>query len=529
MTRYHSVFGTLALLILTYLALTHYAVGDKPWIFYNSDNYIPYLYQDLVLHGGHVSQWNFAAVTDFFPDIILFFGIAFIVHSLPVTMLLFGALQLILFYFLIMWIGSRLILDSKKRCLFSLSALSAIFLLSTGQFTHIEIFESALTSWLHFGTVLMYLLGFLLVVRSYQTKNIFNYILLFIICFFTTFSDLLHIVQFSLPAAVSLILLFLLGDNQNRNTTLCNFGVIFFATLLGFLFYKTNPFGIQFIHENEVLKRIHPADLVAALSKLRDVLSAFFQSNAIILFLDIIFMVVGTQYLYRLITKNNKETVEMNFAFIFLYFTVWVGIFSLIFLDNDLMIPNYVGMRHYQPFILLPAFLGIPLYFARFTQLGELANKRYILLVVLMVVCAYLFGQGKSLKRIINFYPPSIACIDHYAEQYHLENGLANYWEAKSYHRLSKKQLNIVAMTQEIKPYKNISTTRDYENKQFTFVVIPNEHTLEPSYPAGLSGRYLTEKQVIQLVGKPFKILTCPTPLMDGEEKIYIFNKPIRG
>lgn len=535
---FNSIFSLVALFILIYLAFSFYSIGDRPWIFYNSDNGIPYLYQDLMERGGQITQWKFAAVNNFFPDAFLFFIIQSLIHNIRLSILLLGVVQISLFYGLIEAIAKLVCKDLTNVALFRLSALFAIMLLAAGSFLHKEIMEAALVCWLHFGTTLMCLMGLWLVLRTYSFQTKLNGVMLFLICFLTTFSDLLFITQFTVTMTGALVLAFFISDKAYAKLHIKNGIIILSGTLLAYIVYKLNAFGwVQIAHEHEILRRVRISDLLSALHKLQAVLKSFYSQNVVTVFLFSTYFVISFLYLlklfYRRITRSqlfadSNFNLKFIFTHLFLVVSILVGLLTFMLLDNDLMVDKYFGMRHYQPIILFPVFIGIPLWLMWASNLGQVVSKYFLWIILSILLTAYVFGERGSIKNVLNFYPPSVACLDQVVNKYHLENGAANYWEAKSYRSLSRTPVNIVAVNSELKPHYAINTMNDYNNKQFNFLIIQDKNSWSPSYPSGAYPElYLTENQIRKSVGPFAQVVNCPSPVGKGRDIIYIFEQGV--
>lgn len=523
----------LVLAVLIWLAFSYYAHGDGPWLFYNSDNGIPAIYQDVMQHGGHFMDWEWAAVMNFFPDLTLFFGLSFLSGGdVKTAILLFGVIQLCLYYLLTLAIA-RLVVDQQKSIVFfKWSILFSIYLLSTGAFFHREIFESALTAWLHFGAALMYLAGTFLVLLSFKRSSGFVYTTLFIVTLLSGYSDLLFIVQFAAPALMALWLLRPYCDAVFQRVCLVNAVIIAAASGAAYFIYRLNPIGLHIHLETKIIRRKHVEDVAAAILKLRDVLSGFFQQNPVVMLMLGVFILGCVMYLYRARKSfsSSNPVKKPSFLFVMILFacSMLIGLISLLLLDNDLMESGYIGMRHYQTFILFPVFIGIPMLLSLSPPLVKLADRGYLYVVWALAALGLSRGEWQPISSITNFYPPSVACLDSYASSHHLRHGLANYWQAKSYTYLSKKGLHVVAMTQHFMPYRAISSANHFRDKTFNFVIVPADKTDSPSYPSGLhEDAFFNTAYLQQFFGSPSEVLTCPSALGDGQDKIYVYPEGV--
>lgn len=524
-TSKNLIYSLITFISLVYLTLSHFSTPSLQWLFFNSDTiYVPYLYWDLINNAGNLSLWKLAPVPYFFPDGLIYFILQTLTHNFKLSILLFAFTQLCLFYFLIVEIGKKAT-ENHESCLYHLSILLSLLLLAGGYLQQ-ETLNFALVSQEHFGTALMFLLGTLLILKTFSSKQTNYLILLFFICAFTLFSDLLFITQFVVTAIATLSVMAILFD-EKRKIYLQNILVICISSAIAYYAFLRSKYLFH-IHikfpEEHLIKRFHISDLVIATKRIIFNLSVFYEKNAIIVFLLVSFIILTFSFVFSLFFKKIrgvKFNCSNNFAFvvIMLLMSVLTGYCSLIFLDNDLMAGSffdsnitlsnaenfYVGMRHYQPFILFPVFLGIPLLLTHYTNLAVVTARYYGFLILALLICGFAFTQKGQIADLINFYPEPIACLDRYAQKYHLENGAANYWEAKSYTMLSKQHLTIVAIDDhakdrgKIEPEFWMNTKHDYLNRDIDFLIVKNN-----------SMEYPKPQDAIKAYGKPIATFQCP-------------------
>lgn len=501
----------IALILFIYLGLLYVTTHAIEMIYQSDIISLPYLYQDLFYHGGNLSHWQFPPSFRLFPDVMVYFTLAFIVKNLKLAMLLFAAFQFLLYYGLIVGIGKKIVKSPSSIYIFSISAFLTFFLYAAGTLQQNIFYAPALSG--HFGTALMFLAELILILNTFSSKNYLNYIFLSLICLLTVFSDLLFLTQFVVTALVSLVMIALLSDRQKLKAFRINMAVIAISSAIGYILFHSSKFffNLHIVHSHPLIKRFHPSDLITATKSIYHSLFLFYENNALIILLLFVFFIVSFVFLTRLWIQRIKGKCVLDteqpfvFTIIMLFMSILIGYFSLIFLDNDVLVDP--SLRHFQPFVLFPVFLGIPLYIANYSNLGEIILRHYKSLVLVMLACALLFAPSGSLLRFFTYYPPKVACVDYYADSYHLKNGVGQYWDAKVNSFLSKKGITIAAIypyKQEIVPSLWYTTVNDFLNKTFNFVMVDNTPTSS-----------LTPQIVIKAYGPPLKILQCPNPTQD--------------
>jgi len=528
--RYQPIVVTLASLIafilLLNLVFLYYSVGDKLWIFYNSDSlYLPYLYQDLITRHGKLSEWIFAATPYFFPDTLIYFILAGISQNLKLSIVLYAITQFTLYYWLIIAIGKKIIKNPNDIAIFHLSALISLLLLAKGYLQQ-ETLMMGLISQSHFGTALMFLLGLLLVLNTFSSQSLWNYFFLFVVCFLTAFSDIIYLVQFFIPAIISLGIMYYFSNNSPINKIYVkNIWMISLSCVSSYLFYRSKILPIHLDTYTNGLRRIYLNELVGGAKKIIYNFSIFYQSNTIVFIFLMLYTVFSVHYLTKEFLCHSRRNLPLhafNFTIILLFSTIIFGLISLLFVDNNLMAGNFIGLRHCIPFIIFPVFLGIPIFITMYTHFGKYLSKYFLYVVIVMLSYAYCFiPQGSSLSNIINFYPESVACLDSYANKYHLKNGMTYYfWESRLNSFLSKKNLNLVNVMHDLssgpRPRLYFNTLHDFKNKDFNFLLVHNDHMIDPDFVSKMH-------QFNKKYGKPSIEFTCPA-WNNKKNTVYVYQ-----
>lgn len=521
----NNILSILTLILLIYFAVAFSSLYGGPGLIYNSDIIsIPYFYVDLTQHGGSIFHWNYPPTMCFFPDVIVYFILAALSRHPKIAIILFVIFQYALFYFLSVAIGRATAKVKKDAYLVSISIFLVLLLFASGYLGQNIFYAFSFAG--HFGAALMFLLGLLLIIKNFQHEKKWNYRFLFGIVFLTVFSDIIYLTQFIIPAILSLFLLSFFSEKDNLKIFKKHIKTISIAALISLVFYATSKFTLDLhISSFHTLKRYHPAALWNATKMIFYKLSVFYQSkNAIIVLLLFLYFIISIAFFAKLIIKKRKgifiSKKDQPFVFVLMMFfiSIIIGYFSLIVSDNDLMSKD-LSLRHFQTIVLFPVFIGLPIYLMRYTNLGNIISKYYATFILSILFCILIFHhKGESLMKIVNYYPPSVACIDRYAKEYHLKNGIAGYWDSKSISFLSKQHVNIVAVRKHKKsliPQIWFDTIDDYSRGNFNFVIVNNT-----------PHEYPNAKDITKVYGSPLYTLQCPDWHSDPGT-IFVYKKGI--
>ena len=524
----------ITLFVAIYFCLGNYVMN---WdLLFNSDHLSPaYIYQNLFLYHGDLKYWTFSSDPFFFPDMLVFLVIAFFVKNLSLATLLSDGVLLLFYYVLLISVG-ELISGNNNKNIFKISGLLSLMLAGT-YFSSQDLLMPILLN--HFGTdIVIYLLNIFLVIKILRTKNnnkinLFYFALLILSCFLTSLSDPLFFVVFFSVFLGLLTLSFCKGLSKNlRSTSFITAIAIFIAGLFGFLsnihdwFHLNLSFDIQAeaLHHslwdwvNNFL--LNPQRYTT----LHQVFAIFYSHNPIICLLLFAFLFGGTGVFFQcwlgrifFVNENSESSAQKILIIISLTFCIYISIIAGLFLDPGLLLgAQGLLLRHYQTMIILPIFLGLPVFLSQSHRIGAFVNQYFLPIVGLILGTMIIFAPVKAFSifsETKNYYPPITACLDNYLDKGTLSNpnGITGYWDAHINDVLSRSphHLNLVAVTRDFEPYDWISTTQDYKNKKFSFFVL-KEGSFSPV-------------AVQTVYGKPDKTLTCPNL---NNYQIYVYDKP---
>lgn len=476
-------------------------------IFNSTQFSIVYLYQDLVIHHGSLHDWHFSSVPYFFPDAVIFFFLAFVlnplVQHLAVIVLLSNIALLVLYYLLIVTIGVY-ISGEKSKNIFRLSVLTSLLLASLsspGQ----EVFVPLWTS--HFGsTIIIYLLGMLLILKTLVQEKKIYYLWMGILVFLTSFSDPYFFVIF--VGSMSAGCIFQYCQHRQLFVLLKIMGIIFLTGLLGFTANFFDIFHLN-VHFVDVAKNHYPVKVHfswASVMQLRDTLTLLYRQSPLSVFFSCMICLIGVVLFLK---RKHHNNVQFAFILVCVAASIVISVFAAIFLDSELMRPWFSTLRHFQTAIILPMALCVPLCLSDIPRVVQWINQYYIGFLSVILGCVLLFQPIYSLNQMVDFYPPITQCLDEYAETGQLvgRNGVSRYYDAHFNDIFSKKNLNVVAINEALHSTDWLSTRHDYQGVQFNFVLVYK--------------RKLSVEKIIEKWGHPDVILGCSQA---KDYHLYVYN-----
>lgn len=445
---------------------------NNPATFFNSDAYyFPMMYRDIFVHGFPVDGWVVATANCFFPEMPLYFFLAFFgneIMALYIWPVLFSLIWVVLASFL----ATNLTRIKFGEVFGVFLLISAIFLVLSAHKD--QLYLKWLYSLVHpHGSTLMALSGLIILVSIFQKPGTKKILVISLICLVATASDKLFVPLFIFPATlliffrwvlirkrhylflfVSLLVCAWLGIQTMEIIKEAN--LIYFASLKLKLKYFDFSF-VPWIHSTitGLWRDLQiPGKLVVSLS-------AFFGGIYLITNFGLLWKNIRTQKVYLL------------------YFIVfiWISTFCVIFssaLIGMIAYNNPVQHRYLSGvYTLHLLFLAIML-----IRMIDVFFRKYLCFIVpilfILITCIFIsFGTYYKYQSI--YADPLAICLDQNKEKYKLESGLADYWNAKAVTLFSKKNIMVNQVTEGIEIYHWVNNLWWYSGKsrqpQYNFVI----------------------------------------------------------
>lgn len=479
---------------------------------------IPFFAHNILYQHGNIFDWKLPYTPYFFPDMLIVMLISLFSKNIEVVCITYATLQMA-FYVFVIGLLFKVATNSKNGArLAIISGLIALVLLATAGMQN-ELFNTILNSNYHMGgTLLIFImLAFsITLLEKSSTKSILIHCGLIII---TYVSDVLFALYFIAPVLATLTL-FCIFKLIPIKRYLKFFSIITLTTILSDILYHNLPSFVakssaHLFHYKHIFYWIHQLQLV---------LVAFYHNDPIIFTLWACYFLLAPFSLvyYHIKKRHAPHYAATTFIILFEWITIAGGLIGMVLADPGLAhAPAYTGLRHAQPLILGPVFIGIPMLIYRHTNIsGWLKyNLVYCATLTLLTIPVFIHTPKLNAKSILHYYPPELACIDQHAKQLHLHAGIGNYWQAKPFTAFNKTGFNLVAVIDDpavssnILPYHWINTLEPYRTKKFDFAIVNS--------PTGRLNTTLLYKHF----GKPTSTFRCGNSYL-----IYVYkNKAMKN
>ncbi len=506
-----SAISTLILVFAFYLILTrNMAVGLH---LVNSDTlYLEMIYRGLVLNHEPVSHFLLMASPEFL-HMLLYFICRLFVSGPPHAIIAATLISLVLFYLLFLKI-IRLVTSNKIEfqlyqgvILLGITLLSVSFFWTMGSLDESLAFDD---HFLNIGVMNLLALWLLLRILFVPGKIALGLILLFVSVFFPCLSDPTYLTCFVCPALMSLLFCLISYPTLRKKTVASGLTVLIAACLGYFLLRHLDLLHIQ-VNYNHIENPFH-RNILAMIGVLIHAFLKWMEVEPPLFFL----WGVSIIYLFK-INRNNRI---FSFIQVFLLSMFCVGLLAIIFFDPDVAPGVPVSLhiaRHISPVIYLPIFFMSVRMIRLFCALGtqeKIAKyfKLLILIIQIGILCllpavvslTYLFGNPQT------DWPP-VQCIEQAQKQYHLQQGIANYWLARPL--ILYAHLSIEQVTPDLYPYAWLTDTQTLQPETADFFVT-NSGSKE-----GIS--------MLKKYGAPAKIVYCAIYPGSKQLQIWLYPKGI--
>ncbi len=500
------IWGGLFVLLLRYYSTSYSAIRD---FIYNSDAlYLPSLYVD-VLNGENISEWRLPPTPYFFPDMLLYFLLMTVTSSMHVTVVVLGMIQFLVFTLGLFLLARETMPRSYGLGRYGLVVLmGGLFLIFSDKlmFYSQMIFISAH----HFGIVLIIPFVLTLVCKLISKLKMPLVYILCILSFLTGLSDALFLIQVAVPLAGSLVVLLLIKQSSVKHT----FTIVSAMLIPGVIAWALNYFVIT--GKNSLVKsylfRPHlmgPSMLTFFKSLLASV--KMYPIHAILaggLLSGCVLVLVIQWRQFRTAFKSKSALLLASYFLFALVINVVAILLFGVFMDRN-------GFRYFLPFLIFPAFWGMPFVL----RVPKIVSRRVfagaILAIYTIIVLFSLQNiEHQQIEEIFTdaYYPSYIRCIDEKATQVGIKHGIAQYWQARPISMLTQNELKVVQVNRDLSPFYWINNLAWYEIEP-EFVVIdlslPKDHKLR-----------LDEDLIRKRFGDPDAVFQCEQAL------VMVYSRP---
>jgi hypothetical protein len=495
------LFLAAGLIFLTVGYVTHRLVAMG--VFFNSDTLFPAeLYQDLIQRGGSLYDWNLPPPPFFFPDWPIFFVTNALAPNPYWAVAAFFVAQIVLTFFALAWLN-RLFLDRGKAFLFAGMSLLSLCYLCMESDAGVSPFRCLALPVQHLGIFVTGLVVLRLAVMAILSPETHvkkaHLFLIFILSSLASLSDALFVMQFCGPLVIASIYLWAKCVVPWRKAL-----SVAASTATGM------TCGLV-LHGHLRLNVVwYPVYIdIGVLSKnASDIESLFLYTwHTHPSWLALCALVWATLFcMWAFVDKLEEFQRPLSGSAKFL--TAFCLASCGLVLASNLILNVTVAVRYFIPVFFFPVFLAPYVTLA----IRRSGLRTTAILVCMAGVCAAainFLASNRPLAFHGDYYPEEIQCMDAAFQKYGLDNGVANYWDAKRTVVLAKTEVNIAQLASNLENYEWFTSKRTFR-RFYDFAIIDLA-----APPDGM----LNEARIKAINGQPRETVLC------GEKKILVYPK----
>jgi len=470
-------------MFITCAVIQFLAAGDIRALMLDTDALnIPTVVDNVIAHHGSLTDWYLSPAPYLFPDALIHSVIRPFASSTYMRLAVFAAVQIALLFLVLWWLAVRTL---RQRPL-------AIAVAITGSLVFVALtrggpFNQLMTAGFHYGA---FLISIAVVVLALSTQRRSNWAVIAVLCFLTSLSDNIFIIQTAVPLAVTLLLVALF-DSELRLHRIISAGVVAVSSVLGSLMY-----GAFITHETRYPIQFTSEKFLSNAHAVRSIIRDFASSHELITAATILSTVIAIFYVIRLM-KRIRRTTPIAIVSIFAAGSVVSTCVGL-----ALATTNEMTIRYFIPVFSWPVIIGGLVIFNT-----DMIREK-VPVIVASVIALILFLDTSTLVDLNgihrDYYPSDIACIDRALPTGRDLHGIANYWDAKYIQSFSKRDLTVAQYWDNLTPMKWI-TTDDYYRSSYDFAVIST--TAAPQF-------LLSRELIMNTYGEPSSSSTCGTRIV---------------
>ncbi len=464
---------------------------------FNSDAlYLPVLFQDIFERGGHFSDWFLTPAPYFFPDYLLYLAGYLATESIEAQVLAFALLQIMCTTVALYCIAKAV--ENPHPA--SASIIISIFLIWLSVNAK-EPFVELLTSAFHFGAFLSSLILVALwlgLAKDQKTRSarLAPAMGMCAVAFLTTLSDNLFLVHTIAPFFVASIVLQRAGRLQKRLALPI---AVLGAAILGSLAYRHIV-----RHNTRVSAEVGLTKLAPNAHDLLHLAEGLFRQHPLVGALFFIHLALSAAAFAACARKKEfmrlPQPLLLLLAFSFLSQGSLITV--LLCMTNIPIAPRY-----------LITVLIWPLIVSMFTASRLLGRRSYwIGIASCLIPASLLLTEGmNSYKAKVGdpFYSDQLACIDKAVAARSLQNGIAQYWDAKYLQSFSRSKITLAQHAPDLGEVKWITSEKFFRDRYDFAIVSKNSAT---------TGQ-LSERSITAINGEPAEVLEC------GNYKLLAYGK----
>ena len=431
---------------------------------FNSDAlYLPTLFSDIFESGGAIKDWFLTPAPYFLPDYLMFLPAHLLGPNTYSQIILFALIQVFL-TFLVIWLIVRETSNTNSFLAAVTATLLLIWLAVSAEHPFMYIFNSAH----HYGVFIAAILLSAVWLKLHDhdkfagNRKALSIMLILAITYVATLSDSIFLIQFAAPLFATQLLVSVV----RRDFSFCSKVLLIFVPLFSVL--GIISYGWIVANQTRYAVNLTTSNLHKNLEGLYEMLHSVMANNIII---GIIVFVYGYVVLHSLIHLiKDKKIDKLSWVAIFSFASMCATFISLSLLTLPITSRYFISSFSW-PILVVAIFLNNKLR-NRFLYLSAAVS---LPLLASMSYSSYNAITENGIKR--QYYPSAVSCVDDVLERYNLDNGIAQYWDAKYQQNFSRLNLNIAQHLNDLTEMHWI-TSKKYFKQYYDFAIIQDNATM---------------------------------------------------
>lgn len=479
------------------------ACASNQFFIYNINSDYLYVYEvaNNLTHFKTLAGQNFPAAPYYFPDIFIIFLLQLFTKNISIVHFLYSVLFLFTFCYLIFCLSKQCVNDKKFALMSVVSVLFLCFFITPINLIFLQEWPASHLSSLFFS---LFLLLFYIKNRP-NTGHATSIISLFFIAFLMFVSDNLVFAQAFFP--LSFIIFFdLFFKNCHKKLVISLLILFFFVTLFGARFdLFLAKFDASFSLNISLFRVRKATQLLITMQHAWQIFIENFHLNRSF-YLSLFFYNVASFILAMLLFFRKKTPHKNLFTILAFLYLAQICNVLLAILAGKFTDPMH--LRYLDTCFIFPS-IAFTFVLIRCIHEHFYRKTAYVLLSSLFIMNSITFAHTHHpfLKKF-DFQPPYnsfVACIDHLS----LHEGLGEYWDVREIRMLSKQQVNMTQINNDLNFFNFIDNDKLFHAKHYDFVVINQNAIISP----------IPKDQLRIAIGNPDRIVSC------GDREIWLYTE----
>lgn len=464
--------ATLVLLPVLMLAIFSHEYRVYDYYFNPDSLYLPSLYRGLFIDGYPLKSFHLNPSVLLVPDVILYFPLMALTGDTILSSFLFSIIQHLLIFGFILLIFNRLFTRYYLLAGAMANILFLIFFLGAILSSEILFAAFSLVSTNHVGAFMMMLFSLWLLLKYQFKPKIGKAITLALVVFLSVFSDRLFILMFSVPVSLVFVLQSIVAQKWQRAGPVL---IILASTLAAYFFHEFADghfFYLAKLPKISIWNKILPA-FNLMMADLWGFTCGMDAHTLLIIGSTLSFLTQAFVVLQMIKNRNFDSAlgIYLTFSVFYIFIIFWMPVITGSYVAKHIL--RYNISAFYMAMVNIPVLV---VYFLKKKDLkvGKVFNRAVAAGLILMFSIGVSHLSKRGIREFFNYYPDFVRELDEIAELEDLQNGVANFWNAKPITLFSKNGLRVYHAYDNLYPYFHVIGRYYFIGKSevFNFAVI---------------------------------------------------------